>query len=109
MYAIRSYYVFVKALHNAFRRRGVERQAVAVVTQTVVDRNDPAFAQPTKPIGSHMEQARAQALADKYHWTVREDAGRGWRRRITSYNVCYTKLLRLHRLHLAHVDARATG
>jgi len=77
-------YMFVKALHNAFRRRGVERQAVAVVTQTVVDRNDPAFAQPTKPIGSHMEKARAQALADKYHWTVREDAGRGWRRVVPS-------------------------
>jgi carbamate kinase len=77
-------YMFVKALHNAFRRRGVQRQAVAVVTQTVVDRNDPAFAQPTKPIGSHMEQARAQALAAKYHWTVREDAGRGWRRVVPS-------------------------
>ena len=77
-------YMFVKALHNAFRRRGVQRQAVAVVTQTVVERSDPAFANPTKPIGSHMEQARAQALADKYHWTVREDAGRGWRRVVPS-------------------------
>ena len=77
-------YMFVKALHNAFRRRGVERQAVAVVTQTVVERSDPAFANPTKPIGSHMEQARAQALAAKYHWTVREDAGRGWRRVVPS-------------------------
>jgi carbamate kinase len=77
-------YMFVKALHNAFRRRGVEREAVAVVTQTVVERSDPAFANPTKPIGSHMEQARAQALADKYHWTVREDAGRGWRRVVPS-------------------------
>ncbi|MGW8271285.1 MAG: carbamate kinase [Burkholderiales bacterium] len=77
-------YMFVKALHNAFRRRGVQRQAVALVTQTVVDRNDPAFVRPTKPIGSHMEQARAQALAAKYQWTVREDAGRGWRRVVAS-------------------------
>jgi len=77
-------YMFVKALHNAFRRRGVQRQAVALVTQTVVDRNDPAFVRPTKPIGSHMEKARAQALAAKYQWTVREDAGRGWRRVVAS-------------------------
>jgi carbamate kinase len=77
-------YMFVKALRNVFKRRGIRRQAVAVVTQTVVDRNDPAFANPTKPIGSHMEEARAKQLAKKYHWTVREDAGRGWRRVVPS-------------------------
>jgi carbamate kinase len=77
-------YMFVKALRNAFRGRGIRREAVALVTQTVVDRNDPAFANPTKPIGSHMEEARAKKLAAKYHWTVREDAGRGWRRVVPS-------------------------
>ena len=77
-------YMFVKALRNVFKRRGIRRQAVAVVTQTVVDRDDPAFANPTKPIGSHMEEARAKQLAKKYHWTVREDAGRGWRRVVPS-------------------------
>jgi carbamate kinase len=71
-------------LRNAFRRRGIHRKPVAVVTQTVVDRNDPAFAEPTKPIGSHMEEARAKKLAAKYRWTVREDAGRGWRRVVPS-------------------------
>ncbi|MCI0429928.1 MAG: hypothetical protein L0210_05230, partial [Rhodospirillales bacterium] len=70
-------YMFVKALRNTFRRRGIRKTPVAVVTQTVVDRNDPAFADPTKPIGSHMEEARAKKLAAKYRWTVREDAGRG--------------------------------
>ncbi len=77
-------YMFVKALRNAFRRRGVKREAVAVVTQTVVDRNDPAFSNPLKPIGSHMEEGRAKDLAAKYHWTVREDTGRGWRRVVPS-------------------------
>jgi carbamate kinase len=77
-------YMFVKALRNEFRRRGLKREAVAVVTQTVVDRADPAFANPTKPIGSHMDEQRAKALAAKYHWTVREDAGRGWRRVVPS-------------------------
>ena len=77
-------YMFVKALRNVFKRRGIKSQPVAVVTQTIVDRDDPAFADPTKPIGSHMEEARAKQLAKKYHWTVREDAGRGWRRVVPS-------------------------
>ncbi len=77
-------YMFVKALRNEFRRRGIRRQPVALVTQTIVDRNDPAFSNPTKPIGSHMEETRAKTLAAKYNWTVREDAGRGWRRVVAS-------------------------
>jgi len=77
-------YMFLKALRNAFKRRRMRREPACVVTQTLVDRNDPAFANPTKPIGSHMEEARAKQLAEKYHWTVREDAGRGWRRVVAS-------------------------
>jgi carbamate kinase len=65
-----------RTLGNEFRRRGIDRQAVAIVTQTLVDRDDPAFAAPTKPIGSHMAEARAKQLATQYGWTVREDAGR---------------------------------
>jgi carbamate kinase len=76
--------MFLKALRNAFRRRRIRREPACVVTQTLVDRNDPAFANPIKPIGSHMEEARAKQLAKKYHWTVREDAGRGWRRVVPS-------------------------
>ena len=77
-------WMFVRAMRNEFRRRGLQRRAVAVVTQTVVDRADPAFADPSKPIGSHMDEAKAKRLAKKYHWTVREDAGRGWRRVVPS-------------------------
>ena len=77
-------WMFVRAMRNEFRRRGMQRRAVAVVTQTVVDRADPAFADPSKPIGSHMDEARAKRLAKQYHWTVREDAGRGWRRVVPS-------------------------
>jgi carbamate kinase len=76
--------MFVRALRNEFVRRSMARQAVAVVTQTVVDRADPAFTNPTKPIGSHMDEARAKDLALKYRWTVRDDAGRGWRRVVPS-------------------------
>lgn len=77
-------WMFVRALRNEFRRRGMARQAVAVVTQTLVDGADPAFANPIKPIGSHMDEAKAKELAHKYHWTVCEDAGRGWRRVVPS-------------------------
>jgi carbamate kinase len=77
-------YMFVKALRNEFKRRGMRRQSAAIVTQTIVDPRDPAFANPVKPIGSHMDEARAKKLAAKYKWTVREDAGRGWRRVVPS-------------------------
>jgi carbamate kinase len=77
-------YMFVKAFRNEFRRRGLAREPVAVVTETLVDRDDPAFADPTKPIGSHMDEARAKELAARQGWTVKDDAGRGWRRVVPS-------------------------
>jgi carbamate kinase len=77
-------YMFVKAFDNEFRRRGLNRKATAVVTQTLVDSGDPAFQNPTKPIGSHMDEATAKKLAKQQGWTVAEDAGRGWRRVVPS-------------------------
>ena len=77
-------YMFVKAFRNEFRRRRLQRQPVAVVTETLVDLNDPAFNDPAKPIGSHMEERQAKELAAKQGWIVKEDAGRGWRRVVPS-------------------------
>jgi carbamate kinase len=77
-------YMFLKAFRNAFRKRGLKRQPVAVVTEMLVDRDDPAFKDPTKPIGSHMDEARAKELAAAQGWVVKEDAGRGWRRVVPS-------------------------
>ena len=77
-------YMFLKALYNEFRKRRIDRKAVAVVTQTLVDRNDPAFADPSKPIGSHMDEQTARRLASRHGWVVKEDAGRGWRRVVPS-------------------------
>jgi carbamate kinase len=77
-------YMFQKALRNEFKHRGMNKEAATVVTQTVVDRNDPAFQNPSKPIGTFMEEAEAQSRADKDGWTVVEDAGRGWRRVVPS-------------------------
>ncbi len=77
-------YMFTMALHNEFRKRGMDKKAVAVVTQTIVDRNDPAFQHPTKPIGSFMDEATAKERAAREGWVVVEDAGRGWRRVVAS-------------------------
>lgn len=79
-------YMFQRALYNEFRRRGIRRQAATVVTQVLVDRRDPAFQNPSKPIGSFMDQAVALEHRDKDGWAVVEDAGRGWRRVVPSPN-----------------------
>lgn len=77
-------YMFAMALDNEFKDRGLKKQSVAVVTQTVVDRNDKAFQNPTKPIGSFMDEKTAKEHAAAEKWTVVEDAGRGWRRVVPS-------------------------
>jgi carbamate kinase len=77
-------YMFLKALYNEFRKRRIDRKAVAIITQTLVDRNDPAFADPSKPIGSQMDEQTARQLAFRQGWVVKEDAGRGWRRVVPS-------------------------
>ena len=77
-------YMFVKALTNELTRRGLARPVVAVVTMSVVERDDPAFRNPTKPIGPFLDEARARSMAKKLGWTIMEDAGRGWRRTVAS-------------------------
>jgi carbamate kinase len=77
-------YMFEMALHNEFLRRGMDKKSAAIVTQTVVDRNDPAFKNPSKPIGSFMGEDMAKDRTIKEGWTVVEDAGRGWRRVVAS-------------------------
>jgi len=77
-------YMFQRALYNEFKRRGLPKQAATVVTQVLVDREDPAFENPTKPIGSFMDEATAKQHAEQDGWAVVEDAGRGWRRVVPS-------------------------
>lgn len=77
-------YMLQQNLQNEFLRRGMKKQAVTVVTQVVVDRNDPAFQNPTKPIGSFMTEEEAKRRRDLEGWHVVEDAGRGWRRVVAS-------------------------
>jgi carbamate kinase len=77
-------YMFQRALHNEFRLRRIDKSAATVVTQVLVDRNDPAFQKPSKPIGSFMEEAAARQHREQDGWAVVEDAGRGWRRVVAS-------------------------
>lgn len=77
-------YMFTMALYNEFRKRGISKEAATVVTQVLVDSDDPAFQNPSKPIGSFMDKATAQDHAEKDGWQVLEDAGRGWRRVVPS-------------------------
>jgi len=77
-------YMFLKAVGNELRRRGLDHPVVTVVTQTVVAGDDPAFAHPTKPIGAFFDEATARRYAERLGWTVVEDAGRGWRRTVAS-------------------------
>ena len=77
-------YMFQQILYNEFRDRGIKKQAATVITQTIVDSNDPAFQNPTKPIGSFMDEKLAMEKKEKEGWSVVEDAGRGWRRVVPS-------------------------
>ncbi|MFU8827362.1 MAG: carbamate kinase, partial [Brevefilum sp.] len=77
-------YMFQNSLQNEFKRRGMDKVAATVVTQTVVDKDDPAFQNPTKPIGSFMDEDEATRRAENEGWAVVEDAGRGWRRVVPS-------------------------
>ncbi len=77
-------YHIQRALHNEFQRLGFTKTAVTVVTQVLVDKDDPAFKKPNKPIGSFMSQELAEEHRAKDKWDVVEDAGRGWRRVVAS-------------------------
>jgi len=77
-------YMLQKALYNEFKKRGLNKQAATVVTQVLVDKDDPSFKNPSKPIGSFMSQDQARARREREGWDVIEDAGRGWRRVVAS-------------------------
>jgi carbamate kinase len=77
-------YQIQQALHNEFLRRGLAKKAVTVVTQVLVDRNDPAFRTPSKPVGSFYSKGDIDDKVAREGWTVTEDAGRGWRRVVAS-------------------------
>ena len=76
-------YMISQSLDNEFKRRGLHKPIAAVVTQVLVDRDDPGFQNPTKGIGGFTDEEKAREF-EKDGWQVIEDAGRGWRRVIAS-------------------------
>jgi carbamate kinase len=76
-------YMITRALDNEFKKRSVDKPTAAIVTQVLVDREDPGFKNPTKGIGGFTTKDKADIFTEE-GWVVKEDAGRGWRRMIAS-------------------------
>ena len=77
-------YWLQNAFFNNFQALGINKPVAAMVTQVLVDPNDPAFSNPTKPIGPFYSEEEAKKLATERGFTVKEDAGRGWRKVVPS-------------------------
>lgn len=77
-------YMLTQSLRNEALKRKMSTQVACLLTETEVDLSDPAFAEPTKPIGIFYDKTEAQELALNKGWVVKEDAGRGYRRVVAS-------------------------
>lgn len=77
-------YMIQQVLGNLFLQAGIKKSVVTVVTQVVVDRNDPAFGDPSKPVGPFYTREEAVRLQRELGWRLEEDAGRGFRRLVPS-------------------------
>lgn len=95
-------YFLQQAMLNTLRRAGQKRYVVTVVTQVLVDPEDPAFKNPTKPIGPFLSKEEAESRRDKLGWNIVDDAGRGWRRVVPS-----PKPLKVVQRHMIRESAEA--
>jgi len=77
-------YALQQTLQNELTRRNIHKPVATVITQVVVDQDDPAFSNPAKPIGGFMDEEEARRRASEMGWSVVEDSGRGWRRVVPS-------------------------
>ncbi len=77
-------YALQQSLYNHFQKMGIKKSTTTVITQVEVSTEDPAFKNPTKPIGSFMDKSEADRRQENDGWNVVEDAGRGWRRVVAS-------------------------
>ncbi len=77
-------YMLERTIINELRKQSIDKEVATVITQVVVDREDPAFQNPTKPIGPFYSQYRARQLSREKNWQMVEDAGRGHRRVVPS-------------------------
>lgn len=77
-------YMIEQSLQNGLHRENVNREVVTLVTQVVVDPEDPSIKDPNKFVGQFYGEKEAKKLADEMGWTIKEDPGRGWRRVVPS-------------------------
>lgn len=77
-------YHIQQGLSEVLRHRGIHKEVATVVTQVVVDQDDPKFKNPSKPIGPFYKEEEAKKIADEKGYVMKEDAGRGWRRVVAS-------------------------
>ncbi|MEA3420898.1 MAG: carbamate kinase [Acidobacteriota bacterium] len=77
-------YMIEKALINELRKNSLDKEVATLITQVIVDKHDKAFDNPTKPVGPFYSKYRAQMLAREKKWTMKEDAGRGYRKVVPS-------------------------
>jgi len=77
-------YALQQNLINDFRAMGIDKSVATVVTQVEVSPSDPAMLDPSKPIGTFLDEDEAKRRRDEEGWAIKEDAGRGWRRVVAS-------------------------
>lgn len=77
-------YLLMQAIENALREADSGRHVASLLTQVEVDPDDPSFSNPTKPVGPFFTEDEAKRVADEFNWTMKEDAGRGWRHFVPS-------------------------
>ena len=77
-------YALQQNLQNELYQRGIKKKVVTIITQVLVNKDDPAFQKPSKPIGGFMDADEAKRRKEEQGWSVVEDAGRGWRRVVAS-------------------------
>jgi len=77
-------YMIEQSLQNRIRREGLNRKVMTIITQVIVDHDDPALQNPTKPVGPFYNREQARILAKRFNWVIKEDSGRGYRRLVSS-------------------------
>ena len=91
-------YLLMQAMENALRKQGNQRHVTCLLTQVEVDPEDPAFANPSKPIGPFFDEIEAKNIIKELGWLMKEDSGRGWRHVVPSpkpKHVCDISLVQM--------------
>lgn len=91
-------YLLMQAMENALREQGNSRHVTCLLTQVEVDPDDPAFANPSKPIGPFFDEEEAKKIGAELGWLMKEDSGRGWRHVVPSpkpKHVCDISLVQM--------------